>query len=114
MKEFNLEAALRGEKVVTRDGLEVTDIHWFNNCTSKYNLYGVIHGGLWSFTKDGKATHAGSTYDLFMAPKQVTMWMNVYTYEDGSYHPGVLYKTELEAKVSVIGNGITIPVTFEQ
>ena len=44
MKPFNLEAALRGEKVVTRDGREVTQLVKFKGVIPPQTLMGVVEG----------------------------------------------------------------------
>jgi len=42
MKPFNLEAALRGEKVVTRDGREVTQVVKFDGVAPPVSLWGIV------------------------------------------------------------------------
>lgn len=73
MKPFNLEKALAGAPVVTRDGREVTHLYLFPVEGLKYPLYGVIwneRGGksVTSFTRNGleyaESEHNDS--DLFM------------------------------------------------
>lgn len=71
MKPFNLEKALAGAPVVTRDGKEVTQLHWFELGAHAYPLFGVIHYEskqiVKSFTKDGEEyTNMDSVNDLFM------------------------------------------------
>ena len=71
MKPFNLEAALRGEKVVTRDGREVTQLVKFEGVSEGQVLYGVVHGNAYyphSWWETG--SHFGlsepNELDLFM------------------------------------------------
>lgn len=67
MKPFNLEKALAGEKIVTRDGREVTQLTRFS-VLGNYPLYAVVNGSLYSFDIDGRwSTGQELTYDLFMA-----------------------------------------------
>lgn len=70
LKPFNLEAALAGEPVVTRDGREVFQVTLFE-CESKYPLCAVVDGDICSFTETGGHYYNGqpSQYDLFMKPK---------------------------------------------
>ena len=77
MKPFNLEAALRGEKVVTRDGREVTQLKLFE-CDSDYPLAGVVIGSncvrVW--TKEGNnLPRTTSSTDLFMHEEpELAIW----------------------------------------
>ena len=81
LKPFNLEKALAGEKVVTRDGREVTQLTKFDNVTdNEFILVGVLCGSLHVFTIDGRFS-AGEARpaDLFMAPKMKTVYINYYS-----------------------------------
>ncbi len=81
MKPFNLNEALAGHPVVTRDGRKVTQLHLFD-VSSSYCLCGVVDGEIRSFTKKGyhsllKSKDA-SDYDLFMDSINLEKWINVY------------------------------------
>lgn len=68
---FNLEAALAGEPVVTRDRLEdVTQLTTFETSRGVI-LVGVMAGNVQTWTKNGEFHESGkiSDYDLFMKPK---------------------------------------------
>lgn len=80
MKEFNLGEALAGAKVVTRDGREVTQLHRFK-ISKVYTLYGVVDEDVCSWTAEGTsiAGCAESHDDLFMAPKKLSGFINVYS-----------------------------------
>lgn len=116
LKPFDLEAALKGDSVVTDDGREVTEITEFKT-TVDYKVLGVINGCLASISPDG-AYHNGSCwYKLFMKPQQVTEWLNLYR-GSGGVRTGVsTYKTEQEAKDAVDDFNheyfSTIQITFE-
>lgn len=70
MKPFNLEAALRGEPVVTRDGQEVTDLKYFPNVEGNYSLAGVADRQLLTWHKDGRyISMLVMERDLFMKGK---------------------------------------------
>ena len=81
MKPFNLNEALAGHPVVTRDGRKVTQLHLFD-VTSPYCLCGVIDRELRSFTKEGYhsilKTKDTSDYDLFMESTKTKKWINIY------------------------------------
>ena len=69
-RPFDLEAAKRGERVVTRDGREVAELHHFTtNTNSKWQICAVIDGSTLWFKADGSVSdHVSSGEDLFMAP----------------------------------------------
>ena len=72
MKPFNLERALAGEPVITRDGEKIT-IAGYNANAKKYNqLAGWdSDGAILSWNFDGKFdTGHNSLNDLFMAPTE--------------------------------------------
>ena len=85
MKPFNLEAALAGEPVVTRDGRDVTNLVYFPDAGGVYKIAGVLDECVETFTEEGFFFNyeAQSAHDLFMKPKKRTVWVNLYL--DGSY-----------------------------
>jgi hypothetical protein len=78
MKPFNLEAALRGEPVATRDGRLVTQLTLFN-IDDGFPLTGVIRKVRYHWTQDGKAMGDGATsgLDLFMDLVKREGWVNI-------------------------------------
>lgn len=85
MEKFNLERALAGEPVITRDGKEVTEIHHFKTYSAEHSVYAVVEGILKSFTIEGEYNSyspSESTNDLFMKPKVIEGWVNVYQKRD--------------------------------
>jgi len=77
MKEFNLERALAGYPVITRDGRAVTQLHKFDAADSSYQLIGVIGELIFDFTIDGYSSIGREvSHDLFMAPNKVTLYLN--------------------------------------
>ena len=72
MKPFNLEAALAGAKVVTRDGNKV-EIGCYNK---DYNsLLGWIDRVAYTWTGGGKSVRSDDTEELFMAPTERKEWV---------------------------------------
>lgn len=115
MKPFNLEEALSGKKVVTRDGREVTELHLFK-VNMDFPLSVVVDKHIESFTKDGQyyyETGSESPFDLFMASGKVTKWVNVYL--DREIQVGAIpFDSEAEAKEFADRYLIaTVPITFE-
>ena len=76
MKLFNLEAALAGAKVVTRDGSEVTQLVKFNIDKAGYVLYGVLESEVHSWLINGRYFIVDrDNNDLFMAPNIQSIWV---------------------------------------
>jgi hypothetical protein len=111
MIAFNLERALAGEPVITRDGHEVYELVKFDSVHS-YPITGIIDGLLHRWTIDGKefSHHSDeSSLDLFMKPKENAIWVNVYKRIDGRLAIGNYYYTEAQANEKSLGcNSIKI------
>lgn len=108
MKPFNLQEALAGKPVVTRDGRKVTEIKHFKTATDSYqDVVAVVAGRIQEFTLSGSFYSMGgalSTYDLFMDSTQKTGWINLYKgkdqYSSGNLHVHTgygLYSTHKDA-----------------
>ena len=86
MIKFDLEKALAGDKVITRDGREVTQLHKFDVGVEFLPVVGVINYELKYWDMDGiSQANGASFYDLFMAPKKLSGFVNVYTNGDSGY-----------------------------
>jgi hypothetical protein len=89
MIRFDLERALAGDTVITRDGIEVTQLveFTFNNETT---LYGVHEesGSLenWCINGSYNDPNYESIADLFMAPKKLSGFVNIYDDKEASIH----------------------------
>lgn len=77
MKIFNLEKALAGEKVITFDGRNVDQIHHFT-IGSVYAVVGVVNNNIATWSEQGSYQGNGKNTDLFMAPKKLSGFVNVY------------------------------------
>ena len=81
---FDLETALKHpERVVTRDGRKVQELHQFKASHVKQTLYGVVNNTINCWSNDGRysTTNTESDYDLFLLPEVKECWVNVY--QDG-------------------------------
>jgi len=95
MKPFNLEKALAGEPVVTRNGEPVSEVHYFETVTRQYKVFAVVTGEVQSYTESGRYTlRVEHAFDLFMAPVKRVGWVNIYS--DRSCL--LIYDSEDEAK----------------
>jgi hypothetical protein len=110
MKPFDLKAALRGEKVVTRDGREVTTVLQPDGLAEPYTVAAVLNGALYSYTESG-VYEVGDRYeigdrftqhDLFMAAKTVTMFSNIYRDALGAAYTGALHATAADAEKNAV------------
>jgi hypothetical protein len=105
MKKFNLEKALAGEPVVTRDGQKVTQLTLFE-INDQYPLRGVINMILLRFPKEGifDLSLKNHPLDLFMAPEKKSVWVNVYEKENGEFELGMQHTTLQRATNNIRGN----------
>lgn len=95
MKPFDLEAAKRGEPIVTLDGSPVKFIAHVPEANIYSRLVVMLNGGIESYCVDGSyRPSCKSTCDLFMAPRKRTVWINPYA--DGICDK-YLYATEDDA-----------------
>lgn len=79
MKPFDLEKALAGEPVITRDGRDVTQIHCFDVSLVIRPVAAVVAGELLSFWKNGSYHLFNETdFDLFMKTFEKNIWVVVY------------------------------------
>lgn len=100
MKPFDLEAAKRGEPLITRDGHQA----WFVGVAPKeagaalHQLAVWVDGEFTAYTLDGKFARPyseESDLDLFMAPRTFTHWLNVWS-EFGNIK-SALFDNEIDA-----------------
>lgn len=92
MKPFNLQEALAGKPVVTRDGRKVQDIRHLPSATM-YTVVGVVDGSLENprtFTHHGAFSANDVENDLFMAPQKKKGWINIYQ-KEGKTESGYYY-----------------------
>lgn len=98
LKPFNLESALQGKPVVTRDGRKVKIGAYNPDALTYRKIVGWIGEDSCSWADNGdyypKEEHRS---DLFMAAETVTRWVNVY--DDGKIETGgTTYDTKEEAE----------------
>lgn len=80
-KPFNLEDALRGFPVETRDKQPVSELHLFQTIKDlKQQLVAIIEGRAFTFDIGGRyiSWDIKSDKDFFMSPKKIKGWVNVY------------------------------------
>lgn len=85
-KPFNLEEALAGARVVTRDGNEVTQLHKFDADEDEC-LIGVSKGKILSWNTNGIYFNLllESSQDLFIAVEPQVIYANVFEGKNGLF-----------------------------
>ena len=95
MKPFDLEAAKRGEPIVTRGGGAAKFIAHVPDAEIDFRVVVMLDGVIECYCDDGSYRTSGkSTCDLFMVPRKRTVWINPYA--DGTCDK-YLYATEDDA-----------------
>lgn len=101
MIPFDLEAAKRGEPLITRDGRKVDFIAHLENKNISHPVTAYIHetAGACSFTEDGVFfKDRDDCNNLFMAPKpKITVWVNVFSNELDGVSNALIFKTKEKA-----------------
>ena len=93
MKPFDLEAAKRGEPIVTRGGEAAKFIAHVPDAEIGFRVVVMLGGVIECYCDDGSyRLSSKSTCDLFMVRRKRTVWVNVYPHEAGSF--GGSYETE--------------------
>jgi hypothetical protein len=78
LEKFDLEKALNGAKVVTRDGREVSQFVKFDTY-EKFSLYGVVNDEILFWDIKGRYYEgANPNIDLFIVGEVQSIWVNVY------------------------------------
>lgn len=79
MKPFDLEAAKRGEKVITRRGLPVRILCFDRKGVVNQEIIALVEAGsaefVWAGTSDGKSWDREEQNDLLMAPAEQTLYI---------------------------------------
>lgn len=121
-KEFNLEDALAGKPVMTRDVDEVTEIAFLQQARSDSQVVVVIKGLTFFYDENGKRNSSGSHVDLVMKPTKVTKFINVYINDNNELCVMKKLHNSLDAAMDSqkslshwnwIANGIEIEIEIE-
>ena len=97
MKPFDLDKALAGHPIVTRAGIKV--IHLWHKCENE-NLIVYPDGGIQWVNDNGmdldfvETDYRGN--DLFLAPKEETLWVAVGKHIVGEIYPTSMGHSTLE------------------
>jgi hypothetical protein len=121
MKPLDLEAALAGAPVQTRNG-DPARILCFDRATTRYPIVALVLNpvdgdeGIYTYTPEGRyLTNRKSNHDLVMAPVKKRGWINIYkAASELNPFAGAVYPTEEDALAEVdVGHVATVPVEWE-
>ena len=97
-EKFDLEKALNGAKVVTRDGREIKELTKLESL-EHYPLVGVVDGILHTWNEQGRLYEGRETNsDLFLAVEPQIKWVNLYKDLKGNFCIGQWCHSLEEAK----------------
>ena len=100
---FELERALAGAKVVTRNGDKLTDWHYFKNVKDTYPIHAAYNGIIETFTVDGQYQNGGlNSMDLKLEVEPKKYYMNAYRHRNGVMRFGNVCATLQECESSKI------------
>ena len=112
LEKFNLEKALNGAKVVTRDGREVSQFTKFDTY-EKFSLYGVVNDEIQCWDIKGRYYEgANPNIDLFIEGEVQSVWVNVYRNKYNSVYTGQSY-TSKEHALNHIDKTVELIKTIE-
>jgi len=107
MKPFDLEAAKRGEPIQTRDGRPVRFIAHVPNAYLNQRVVVLMDRAIQFTSENGYfiSDEEKSSWDLVMAPRKRTVWVNLYRPRDYDYlcqnMPASAYDNENEANNAI-------------
>jgi ribosomal protein S16 len=97
MKPFNLERALAGDPVVTRDGRPVKVAGYNPDAKLSQKVIGWVKSENLNWMEDGRfISDQASSADLFMAPTELKEWIVRLNPNNNAYYKGPFH-TEVAA-----------------
>lgn len=111
LKPFDLEAAKRGEPLVTRDGEAAYLIAHVPEFAEWHRIIVRISGKAHPVSAYENGSFCADSFyghDLFMAPRKVTRWVNLHP-NGNAYH----YATEEESRAMSHPENVAIAIPIE-
>ncbi|MFT4118711.1 hypothetical protein [Bradyrhizobium sp.] len=115
---FDLEAAKRGDALVTRDGRKARFIAHTPEAREPSRVVAFVEGApnITTYAENGRYCTIDHTHDLFMAPKpKRTIYVNLYS--DGTYHRHEVEQAAIDGATNCLGsiaaNTIAVAVPIE-
>jgi len=102
MKPFNLQDALAGKPVITRDGKKVFEIVHLSSMKNERNILAIFENDCMLYRHDGTCMlNLGDSHssDLFMAAEKKSIWINIFeSIENGElFTDGFSYSSYVNA-----------------
>ena len=99
MKPFNLEEALAGKPVVTRDGRKVKIAGYNPESADILMVVGWVDNLVETWSSEGRYTESGDGgFDLFMAPETKDVWVLLWSIKGRDDISSVAFQDEDSAK----------------
>jgi len=114
---FDLECAIAGDPLITRDGRKVIKFHYFSGDDLQYPIVAHIDGEdrLYEYVKDGEYyPNIPTECDLFMAPKKKNYQVNIYrNIHDGYLRAGNPYQDGIICIDAIANSELVKIISFE-
>ena len=116
MKPFNLQEALAGKPVVTRDGRKVEQLFYLDKAENEFKLRAVVDGSITAYTDNGCFySEVITESDLFMAPEKREYWAGVCEKEGYIYYKIGYSEDEVrKAAQAAMGKVLAVTKIYEQ
>lgn len=102
MKPFNLEAALAGDPVITRDGRDVKIAGYNLDAPYRNQIVGWVGNEVYCWNFIGRYQGYETDTDIFMKPKKQIVWINLYP--RSCYRYNSEKEADINAGTTRIGN----------
>jgi hypothetical protein len=121
MKPFDLQHAIAGDPLITRDGRNARMIALVPTCAPERRVIAIIEGAdrVSDYTETGCRIHEGyaDSEDLFTAPKKRTVYVNLYEKRHGRGE-AFYHDTEEHARIyrddSRVVIAVAVPIEIEE
>ena len=98
LEKFDLQKALDGAELETRDERKVSEWHYFKEDKGDFPIQAIINGRRIAYTIDGNFGKEGEhPNDLFIKPKVKECWVNVFINKDGALGVGSYHSSKEKA-----------------
>ncbi len=99
LEQFYADTTPLGTPLITRDGREVSEWHYFKSANNPYPVKAVVDGQIYNYTKDGRyyKIKIQDANDLFIKPKVRDIWVNVCVNQKGELDISSIYPSYISA-----------------
>lgn len=100
LEKPDLKTLPKGTKLITRNGKDVSEWHYFETYDSDYPVVAIVENQRYVYCRNGEYERPRTIddLDLFIAPNVKEIWVNLYKSIDGKViYTGQDFNTEAEA-----------------